>query len=165
MFQTRLPTFLPYMAGAGASHRKLTWRHKKGGGRCFHRHVTVSTLPSPSFTFPHLCIFLLSREIILSWRRDIASCMLHGRCDCFATSSYCARGCSGHGGHVQGAPLLCPELGLEHWWVTNRCGPSKTNAFRQDYVEIKSPGLKKSVGQQGPRGSKGRSTGSQAVKG
>ena len=64
--------------------------------------------------------------------------------------------------------LLCSVqnyMGLEHWWVTNRCGPSKTNAFRQDYVEIKSPGLKKSVGRQGPRGSKGRSTGSQGVKG
>ena len=35
MFQTRLPTFYPYVAGAGASHRKLTWRHKKGGGPLF----------------------------------------------------------------------------------------------------------------------------------
>ena len=114
-----------------------SWRGvtKKEGARCFHRHVTVSTLPSPSFTFPHLCIFLMSREIILSWRRDIASCMLHGWCDCFATSSYCARGCSGHGGHVQGA-----ALGIQHCWVTNRWRPSKINAsFRQNYVVIKSP--------------------------
>ena len=35
MFQTRLPILYPYVAGAGASHRKLTWRHKKGGGPLF----------------------------------------------------------------------------------------------------------------------------------
>ena len=107
MFQTRLPTFYPYVAGAGASHRKLTWRHKKGGGPLFpqtrNRFNTSITVVHFSTS---LYLPLVKGDYLVM---EEGHCKLHVArkvrlfCNFFVLCKgllwawwACARGCSGH---------------------------------------------------------------------
>ena len=73
------PPPLPYVAGAGEAHRKLTPVTKKGPNRCFHRRN-----PATVSTFPPLVIVIVSSAGLLQSMK---------RFDCFlSVISYCREG-------------------------------------------------------------------------